>query len=172
MPSFNQTQLSYKVQNANSVVVMIGNVPVAFAQTSTQTVDFGTESLYGIGTAKPQEIQQLKFAPTISVDAFALTNQGLQFLSFPTSLLVVLANNSFDMHVMASDGTVLLTYVACVATNFNQNEPVNAIITQTITFQALDVLDSVGQSILNGNFALQNVATLAAEGVALNTLGL
>jgi len=172
MPGFNQQTLAYKVQSGNSVVVMIGDIPVAFAQTSTQTVDFGTESLYGIGSAKPQEIQQLKFAPTISVDAFVLTSQGIAALSYPANLMSVLANNSFDLHVMDRTGTPMVSFISCVAANFNQNVPANAVITETINFQAMDVLDSTGQSILNGNFALTNVAALATEGVALNSVGL
>lgn len=160
MPSFNAQQLNYAVQNANQVVVMIGDVSVAFAQTSAQNIDFGTESLYGIGTAKPQEIQQLKFAPTISVDSFVLTSHGVQILSYPSNLLQVLTNNQFTLHLMDYTGVSLLTFVGCVATGYNQNVPVNAIITQTITFQALDVLDATGVSILNGNFALQTIAGL------------
>lgn len=172
MPSFNQQQLAYKAQNSNNVVIMVGDIPIAFAQTSAQGIDFGTDMLYGIGTAKPQEIQQLKFTPTISVDSFVLTNQGLTGFSVPSNFVSILANNSFDIHVMAADGTILLTFVQCVANNYNQNVPTNAIITQTVTFQAMDVLDSTGQSILNGNFAIQSLGTLAAAGIALNTLGL
>ena len=170
MPSFGAQQLNYAVQNANSVVVMIGDVPIAFAQTSAQNIDFGTESLYGIGTAKPQEIQQLKFAPTISVDSFVLTNRGVTILSYPSNLLQVLTNNQFNLHLMDATGTTLLSFVGCVATGYNQNVPVNAIITQTINFQALDVLDSTGVSILNGTFALNTIAGLI--GAAVNTLGL
>jgi hypothetical protein len=171
MPSFNAQQLSYKVQSGNSVVIMIGDQVVAFAQTSDQAVDFGTESLYGIGTAKPQEIQQLRFSPNITITAFVLTNQGIIALSYPSNLLSVLANNSFDLHVIDASGVPLLTYIGCVANGFSQNVPVNAIVTENITFQAMDVLDSTGQSILNGNFALQAVTDLALLGLGLTTVG-
>jgi hypothetical protein len=171
MPSFNAQELSYKVQNGNSVVVMIGDEVVAFAQTSDQAVDFGTESLYGIGTAKPQEIQQLKFSPTISITSFVLTKQGIVALNYPSNLLQVLANNSFDIHVMDRTGVPLLTFIGCVANGYSQNVPVNSIITENITFQALDVLDALGQSILNGNFALQSITSIALAGATLNTVG-
>lgn len=172
MPSFNPTQLNYKVQSGNTVVIMIGDAIVAFAQTSEQAVDFGTEGLYGIGTAKPQEIQQLKFTPRLSLTAFVLTSQGITILSYPSSLLQVLANNSFDIHVMDADGLPLLTFTACVAENYNQNVPVNQIITETLSFLAMDVLDPEGQSILNGNFALQSVTAAGLTGATLNTIGL
>ena len=172
MPGWNQQQLQYKVLSGNSVLVMVGDVPVAFAQTSTQTVDFGTEQLYGIGTAKPQEIQQLKFAPTISLDAFVLTQHGVAALSYPSSIASVLANNAFDIHILDNNGIPVSTFVGCVATNYNQNVPVNAIVTETLNFQAMDVLDNTGNSILNGNFALNNVTQLVTTGIALNTVGL
>ena len=171
MPGFNAQQLSYKVQSGNSVVIMIGDQVVAFAQTSDQAVDFGTDTLYGIGTAKPQEIQQLRFSPTISITSFVLTNQGIIALNYPSNLLQVLANNQFDLHVMDASGIPLLTFVGCVAGNYNQNVPANAIITENIAFQSMDVLDSTGQSILNGNFALQSVTSLALTGLTLNTVG-
>ena len=172
MPGFNAQQLAYKVQSGNSVVIMLGDQVIAFAQTSAQSVDFGTETLYGIGTAKPQEIQQLRFAPTVTINSFVLTNQGIIALSYPSNLLQVLANNSFDMHVMDRSGVPLLTFIGCVAQTYNQTVPVNAIITEDLTFQTMDVLDPAGQSILNGNFALQNITSLALAGAALNTVGL
>lgn len=171
MPGFNQTQLAYKVQSGNSVVIMIGDQVVAFAQTSTQTSDFGTEGLYGIGTAKPQEIQQLKFTPSITLTAFVLTSNGIAVLNYPSNLLSVLANNSFNINVMDSNGIPLIIFTQCVASNFSQNVPVNAIITEDITFLAMDILDNTGQSILNGNFALQSVTSLAIADTALNVVG-
>jgi hypothetical protein len=171
MPGFNQTQLNPNAQNSNAVVVMVGDQVIAFGQTSTQTVDWGTEQLYGIGSGKPQEVQQLKISPSISLDAFALTSHGLQILNYPSTLLQVLSNNQFDISVIDSNGNVLLNYIGCVASNFNQNIPVNAIITQTISFMAMDVIDSLGNSILNGNFALNNIQALAIAGAGLNAVG-
>ena len=172
MPSFNQHALQYKVQNANSVIVMIGDVPLAFGQTSAESIDFGTEPLFGIGSAKIQEIQQLRFTPTVSVDALVLTAQGLGILGYPTVISGILANNSFDIHVMDQSGKILFTFVAAVANNYNINIPTNAVLTETYTFTAQDVLDSTGVSILNSNSALQNVGQLAAIASGANTLGL
>lgn len=172
MPSYNQAQLNYKVQSGNTVICMIGDVTVAFAQVVSQSIDLGAEFLRGIGTAKPQEIQQLVFSPTIAVDSFQLTDQGISTLQIPANLAQLLANNSFDIHVISADGTILLSFIGCVGNTFNANVPVNSIITQAITFFAMDVLGEDGTSILNGPFALQNVAALSSEGIALNTIGL
>jgi hypothetical protein len=172
MPGFNAQQLDYKVQSGNSVVVMIGDQVIAFCQTAEQGIDMGAEQLYGIGTAKPQEIQQLKFSPSLSVMNFVLTSQGIALLDYPSSILDVLANNSFSMHIIDSKGITTTTFIGCVCNNYGQNVPVNAIITETIAFLAMDVLDSTGMSILNGNFALQSVTSLALAGAALNTAGL
>jgi hypothetical protein len=171
MPGFNAQQLAYKVQSGNTVVILIGDQVVAFAQTTDQAVDFGTETLYGIGTAKPQEIQQLRFSPNITITAFALTAQGVTALNYPSNLLSVLANNSFNLNLIDASGNVILSYIGCVSNGFSQNVPVNAIVTENITFQAMDVLDSTGQSILNGNFALQAVTDLALLGLGLAGTG-
>lgn len=144
---------------------------IAFAQTADQAVDFGTDSLYGIGSAKPQEIQQLRFAPTLSITAFVLTSTGITALNYPSNLLEVLANNSFAMNVIDNNGNTLLQFTGCVAANYSQNIPVNQIVTETISFQALDVLDSTGTSILNSNSALQSITSLALAGTALSALG-
>lgn len=172
MPGFNAQQLDYKVQSGNSVVVMIGDQVIAFCQSADQGIDMGSEFLYGIGTAKPQEIQQLKFAPTLTVTNFVLTSHGIAILTYPSGILEVLANNSFDMHIIDASGTPTLTFIGCVCNTYTQNVPVNAIITENIAFLAMDVLDPLGQSILNGNFALQSITSLALAGAALNTAGL
>ena len=170
MPGFNAQQLNYTVLSGNAVTVSIGNETVAFAQVSTQNVDFGTEGLYGIGTAKPQEIQQLKFTPSITLTAFVLTQNGISVLNYPSNLLSVLANNSFNVNVTDSNGNTIVSFIGCVANGFTQNVPANAIVTEDITFLALDVLDSTGTSILNGNFALNVVSN--AVGIGLNTVGI
>lgn len=152
MPGFNQNQLTMSARNANTVTVMIGQQPIAFAQTVSHTFDLGTEVLYGVGNAKPQEIQQLKMAPQITIDQFNLTASGLQLLqSNQTALSSLLANNEFSIAVVdGTNGQILFTYIGCVASNYNQNIPANQPITDAITFMAADVLDVTGKSILNG----------------------
>ena len=172
MPGWGNTTLNYRVLSGNQCLVMVGDIVIAFAQTSTQTIDLGTEQLYGIGTAKPQEVQQLKFAPSISLDAFSLTQQGIAALAYPSSLASVLANNAFDIHILDNNGVPVSTFIGCVASNYNQNVPANAIVTETTNFMAMDVLDNTGNSILNGTFALNNLSTIVAAGIALNTAGL
>jgi len=132
------------------VTVLIGDQAIGFAQTTSHTFDFGTEGIYGIGTSLPQEIQQLRVAPQITIDSFSLTQKGLQTLGYPINLASILANTQFNLFVV--DGQTqqpLFTYVGCVASNFNENIPANRPITDAVTFLAMDVLDSTGQSILN-----------------------
>lgn len=166
--SFNQSQLNYLVQNANSLTIMIGDVVVGFGQTASPTIDFGAEQLYGIGSAKPQDIQQLKINPSISIDQFLLTNAGLAYMGYPESLIEVLGNNQFDIVVVGPDNNPLLTYVGCVATNHNLNVPANSVVTETVNFLSRDVLDSNGNSVLVG----QNAISAGIAGATLNTLGL
>lgn len=154
MPGFTQEQLNYNALNGNNVAVLIGDQTIAFAQTTDHNIDFGTETQYGIGSARPQEIQQLKLAPTINITQFALTNIGKQAIQGNTqNLISLLANNQFNIHVVAADGTSLYTYVGCVCTTSGQNIPANAIITETLSFQAMDVLDSSGKTILTSTSA-------------------
>lgn len=168
MPAFNQQQLAYKARNANSVTILIGDQPIGFAQTTSHTFDFGAEQLYGIGSAMPQEVQQLRVSPSITIDNFALTQNGLTALGYPSNLATVLANNSFNFFVVdGPSGQALFTYVGCVASNFNENIPANRPITDAVTFLAMDVLSSNGQSLLNQGNAYQP-ATQVTVGVGNN----
>jgi hypothetical protein len=153
MPGFNQQQLLYKVQNANAVSIMIGNQIIGFAQTVATGIDMGGEGLYGIGSAKPQEIQQLKFTNTITLDSYKLTAEGLAFFGETADIVTILAFNSFNFFLLDNDGTAFLSYVGAVAGNTNQNIATNQLVTQGISFLALDVLDSDGNSVLNSNSA-------------------
>ena len=154
MPSFQASQINPKVLTSNAVVIMIGEQEVAFGQTSSLSVGYGTESFYGIGTAKPQEIQQLRFSPTLTLDMFDLSNEGIVFFNYPGVIGTVLANNQFNIVVMGSNQVPVWTFVGCTAGDYNQNLPANAPITSNISFLALDVLSPLGISILQGNFAL------------------
>lgn len=151
MPGFNPSQLAYRVQNANASVVLIGDQPIAFAQTLTHTFAFGTETYYGIGSAKPQEIQQLKIAPEVTVDNFALSSIGVNLIQGNTTFASIIANNQFNISIVdGNTNTVLFTYVGCVARNYSESVAANRPITEAISFDAMDVLDQTGQSILNG----------------------
>lgn len=154
MPGFNQQQLNYKVRNANSVVMLLGDQEIAFGQTATLTSELGTEGMYGIGSAKPQEIQQLKFAPSITLDFFALTEEGIAYLGYPATLGDVIAGNQFNFFVMNASGLAIQTYVGATASNYNTNYPANQPVTESITFLAMDILDRYGQSILTSNSAM------------------
>ena len=151
MPGFSPSQLAYRAANANSAVILIGDQPIAFAQTTNHRFGFGTEVYYGIGSAKPQEIQQLKVSPEITIDNFALTTQGAQLIQNSVQFASVIANNQFNISIV--DGianTVLYTYVGAVARDFSETIAANRPITDAISFDAMDVLDQTGQSILDG----------------------
>lgn len=149
MPAFNQQNLNYRARSANKVTVLIGDQPIAFAQTISHTFDLGTQGLYGVGSRMPQEIQQLRAAPQITVDTFDLTQNGMQVLGYPSDLSLILADTEFNFYIKDGiTGSMLFTYVGGVATNFNQNIPANQIITDAMTFLCADVLGPDGKSIV------------------------
>lgn len=160
MPGFNQAALSYKVESGNTVLVTIGDQPLAFAQTTNPSWDFGTEALYGIGSAKPQEIQQLRIGPEISIDNFALTAAGQLTIQNSTQFAAILANNQFNISVLNAAQQVRFTFIGAVASNFNESIAANRPITDAIRFMAMDVVNQSGQSILNGPNAFQVTGSL------------
>jgi hypothetical protein len=174
MPGYNAQQLAQNVLNANNVVCMLGDIAVAFAQTVGHQIPMGTEGLYGIGNAKPQEIQQLRMSPAFTLDNFTLTSAGVTLLAAGQRLEYALAGNSYEMHVV--DGltnTVVFSYVGAKAQNVAQNIPSNSPIRTSYSFLALDVLDANGNSIMDDGHNALNVATAAASaGLAATNLGL
>jgi len=155
MPGYTPQQLNYLVQNANQVMVSIGDAVVAYAQTAPHSIDFGTEALFGIGETTPQEIQQLRILPQITVEFFALTQEGLTLLGNSTRLSYSLANNQFDLHIIdGQTNTVVFTYVDAVAQNFTETVSANRPVINSVPFIAMDVLDNTGNSILNSNGSL------------------
>lgn len=165
MPGFNPNALNYAVSSGNSTVLLIGDEPIAFAQTVTHGFGLGTETFYGVGSAKPQEIQQLRASPSITVDNFALTSNGQARLTGGISFASIVANNQFNLSVADANGNTLFTYVGAVADNFNESIAANRPITDAITFAAMDVLDQTGTSILNGPNAFAVPTTL---GISIN----
>lgn len=116
----------------------------------------------------PQEVQQLRVSPQITLDAFALTQAGFKALGYPSNIASILANNQFNLSIIdGPSGEALYTYVGGVASNFSENIPSNRPITDAITFLCLDVLDSSGQSILNQGNAYQ-VPTNVPTGTGTN----
>ena len=155
MPGYNQQQLAYKVQNSNSVSLYVGDQLVGFAQSSSPAIDYGTDQYYGIGSAKPQEIQQLRFSQSITIDQLRLTDEGLAFFGIGTPLSYLLANNQFNIYLLdGSTHEAILAYVGAVATSNNTSVTTNQAITEAISFLAMDVLDKDGNSLLNSNSAL------------------
>ena len=146
---------------------MLGDILVAFAQTVSTQISFGTEQLYGIGTALPQEVVQLRVSPSFSLDAFALSAAGLAVLSGNQRLEYLLAGKSFEMHVLdGNTNTVMLTYVGAKCQNTGTNIPTNAPLRNTFAFLALNVLDPFGQSIIDDGLNLISVAVPVAAAVS------
>lgn len=167
MPAFNQQELAYRARNANSVLILVGDLPIGFAQTTSHSFDFGTEQIYGIGSALPQEVQQLRISPQITLDSMAMTLDGLTAFGNPANLAVILGNNQFNLHVSdGKTGLPIFTYVGCVASNFSESIPANQPITDSVTFMAMDVLDVTGQSILNQGSALSIPSLVGSIGSA------
>ena len=100
MPGYNPTALNYKVRNANGVSILIGDQVVGFGQSSNPGQDYGTEGMYGIGSAKPQEVQQLKFSMSITLDSFQLTDEGIAFFGLTADIGDILTNNSFNIFLL------------------------------------------------------------------------
>ena len=171
MPGYNQTQLNYKVLNGNACSLFVGDHLIGFATASSPAWDMGTDAYYGIGSSKPQEIQQLRMSMTINVDKLRLTAEGESFFGESTPLVNILANNQFNIYVSDISGNPFLAYVGCVASNEGTNITTNAAVSETISFLAMDILDVDGNSILNGNNALAGVNFLssAAAGASLPT---
>ena len=176
MPGFQPATLAYSALNGNSVAVLIGTTAIAFAQSVTHGSPFGTEGIYGIGSAKPQEIQQLKVSPHIQLEAFTLTPSGVDLLTGGTNIIYNLANTAFDLHVFNSlNNATMYTYVAAVAQDYGQNIPANQLMRDPISFLAMDVLNNLGQSMLNIPGAYNNpttAAVLAAASANASSLGL
>ena len=178
MPGYNAASIANNARSGNTCSILIGQQLLAFGQTIAHSMPMGTEQLYGIGTSKPQEIQQLRMSPQLSLDYFELTKVGLQLLANNQNLSYILAGTQFDIHVLGVDPpdqaqSTLFTYVGCKAQNFSANIPTNGIIRETVTFLALDVLDANGVSIMDtGQNALTVASPLASLGAAQLTNGI
>ena len=166
MPGYNQTTIANSARNANTVAVMVGDQIVAFAQTASHTFTFGTDQLYGVGSALPQEIQQMRISPSITLSAFALTASGITLLAGGNNIAYMLGNNQFDLHIV--DGQTnepLFTYVGCVAQSYAETITANQPVGQDIPFLAIDVLNNNGVSILNSDSAI-SVSALGATAIS------
>lgn len=170
MPGFNPKSQALSVRNGNQVQILLGDQPIAFAQTTGHQISMGTEQLYGIGSALPQEIQQLRMSPAFTVDTFALTQAGNNLLQAGQNLDYILAGKQFTMHVYDGlTGTIVYTYVGAKAQNLSQNIPANAPVRTNYSFLAQDVLDPLGNSLLNDGNNAQAVASTGAN--LLTTVG-
>jgi hypothetical protein len=168
--SYNARQLNYRVLNGNAVALLVGDQVIGFGQTSSQSIDFGSDNIFGIGSAKIGEVQQQRLVPTITLDRMALTAEGVSFFGESTPWASILANTQLDIHVISNAGVPVFTFVSCTCSSFSQSVPANAAVTQQTSFVSLDVLDSNGNSILNSNSAI-NLSAAAVGGV-VNFLGL
>jgi hypothetical protein len=165
VPGYNPQQVANSARNANTVAIAIGETMLAFGQTTNHSFGMGAEQLYGIGSAKPQEVQQLRMSPQITVDAFALTQNGINLLAAGQVLAYLLAGNAFDLYVLdgLNGDQVLFAYVGCKSGNFAEAISTNTPIRDTYTFLAMDVLDPNGNSLLNGG---EDALTVSVSGAA------
>jgi hypothetical protein len=170
LPGYGARVQANNVMSGNSVAIAIGDVVVGFAQTVGHQTPMGGAQLYGVGTSKPQEIQQLIMSPQVSLDSFALTKAGIALLSGGTNLFFNLTGFIYDIHLL--DGTTqplttMLSYIGCKAQNAAESIPTNAPVRQTITFLAMDVLDPDGRSIISSNDnAISIVSGVLSAGAA------
>ena len=150
MPGYNPTAVANNARNANTVAVAIGQNIIAFAQTVDHRIPSGAEQIFAVGSPKPQEIQQLRFSPSIALTAFALTPAGINLLASGQLLAYSLNGNQFDLYILdgLSSETTLFAYVGCKSSEFGQAIAANTPIRETYNFLALDVLDPNGNSLL------------------------
>ncbi len=171
MASFNQQELAYKVLSANQCSIFVGTQLIGFGQSSSPSIDYGTDAFYGCGTSLPQEIQQLRMSMTITLDTLKLTAEGQAFFGESKPLSYILANNSFDIYVVGTNQEPIYAYVGCVASNQGAQFSANSAVAENVSFIAMDVLDNTGTSIMNGQNALGgiNFAASSAGGAATPT---
>lgn len=170
MPSYNAQTLNYDALNANQCEIMLGDVVVAYAQTTSHSADAGAQQLYGIGSPKPQEIQQLRISPSISVEYFELTQAGINLLGTGTRLIYSLFNTQLDIHIVdGQSNQPIATYVSCVMSSFTETITTNAVVLATVPFLAMDILDNTGKSILNSNavYSIPALVAAAAGGLGI-----
>jgi hypothetical protein len=164
MPGFNAKQSAPQVRTGNMVAVAIGQNIIGFAQTVGHNLPMGTEQLYGIGSSKPQEIQQLRMSPSVTLDSFALTQNGLDLQAGGQNLSYILAGNQFDIYVLdgLNNDTTVYVYVGCKCQSFGESIGANTPVRDTYSFLAMDVLDPNGNSIMDTGQNALLVATAAA----------
>lgn len=176
MPGFSAQHVASQARNGNTVAVAIGSNVVAFAQTVGLSLPMGAEQLYGIGSSKPQEVQQLRMSPSITLDSFALTAVGQQMLAGGQNLNYLLAGSQFDIYLLdgLNSQQTIFTYVGCKCSTFSENVPANAIVRDSYSFLAMDVVDPNGNSIMDtGENALTVASAAAVAGnTVANTLGI
>ena len=153
MPSFNQQPLTSKVLSGNNVVIFVGGQVIGFGQSAPTSIDFGAEQFYGIGSSMPQETQQLRVAPEITLTSFALTSAGIASLGETTPWIQVLSNTEMDIQLVDASGNTIVTYIACTARSYSSNLTVNQPVTEDTAFMALDVQGPNGQSVFTATGA-------------------
>jgi hypothetical protein len=147
----------YRARNGNQCIIFVGATPIAFAEAFDFTIDYGAQQVYGIGSEKPQDLQQLKFAPRFSLRSIELTTQGQLLVgSGQANLRNYLGNNYFNVGVFTADDSIIdLTFLMAMATSVRTTIPANGLVTDTFDCLAMDVINELGQS-LAGNPLLTN----------------
>ena len=151
MPGYNAQQVANNARNANTTALAIGQNVVYMAQTISHSFSYDATHIHAIGSPKPQEIQQLRSAPSISLTAFALTPVGITLLAAGQILEYLLGGTQFDAYILdgLNNSTALFSYIGCKAGSFSQDISGNSLIRNVYPFLAMDVLDSNGVSLLD-----------------------
>jgi len=169
MPGFNQTALANRVRNANGCSILVGDQVIGFAQNANMNIDMGAEAIYGVSSAKPQEVQQQKFGISVSLDSMELTEAGIAYYGYTSTWADLLAGNELTFHTVDASGNAIATIVGCVCNSYSKTIPVNQPVTEATSFTAMDVLDANGQSILQD--APGQLATAVAYAVTNSITG-
>ena len=169
MPGFNAQSIVGKGRSGNAVMILVGDTPVGFGQSSSHSVGYGLETFYGIGSARPQENQQLRYDLSVSLSTLQLTSYGLTYFGYSTTWLEILLNTELNISFVDNQGNPLITYVGCTARDYSSSIPANAPITEEVSFAALDVLDANGVTILNSGVDAFAVNVASTVGGALPT---
>lgn len=162
----------YRARNGNQCVIFVGTTPIAFAEAFDFTIDYGAQQVYGIGSEKPQDLQQLKFAPRFSLRSIELTAEGVGLVgSGQNNLRNYLGNNYFNVGVFTADDAIIdLAFLMAMATSVRTTIPANGLVTDTFDCLAMDAINVLGLS-LAGDPLLTNALGTPAIAAGVGEAG-
>lgn len=154
MSGFNQQKLNSLVRSSNATAILVGDQVIGLGQSIDISVSMGTEVFYAIGSANPQEIQPLKIGITASMTSLQLTDAGILKFGYSTTWLELLFNNQLSFNLIDRSMKTIISVVGAVSENYSGSHQCNQVITETVSFACMDILNAAGVSILQGNNAV------------------